>query len=72
MSNVVNLKEFKNKPKPDETDTAKSDEVTETDFKDVMERNKRNAERIAKERANANNGVKRSHKLKPNDPNNKR
>lgn len=70
---VISLADRKNKAKEKTENADKPDnEMTEEDFKAIQEKNKRNAERVAKERANANKGVKRSYNLKPNDPNNKR
>lgn len=71
---VISLAERKNKAK-ENTETADKDkavEMTDEDFKAIEAKNKKNAERVAKERANANKGVTRSYNLKPNDPNNKR
>lgn len=72
MSEVINLADRKNKAKEKTETTDKLPEMTAEDFKVIEAKNKRNAERVAKERANANQGVKRSHRLQPNDPNNKR
>ena len=75
MSEVISLADRKNKAK-EKTENADKDkpanEMTEEDFKAIEAKNKKNAERIAKERANANGSVKRSYRLTPNDPNNKR
>lgn len=73
MDNIVNLKEHKNKTKETKEPTlAKSDDKKEETFKDIIDKNKKNNERIVKERLNINDSVKRSYRLKPNDPNNKR
>jgi hypothetical protein len=71
---VISLADRKNKAKEksENADKAKDNDDTPHDFNAEIERNKKNAERLAKERANKNNGVKRSHNLRPNDPNNKR
>lgn len=72
MSNIVNLAEFKKKSKDDkETDDKPKDESS-PDFEAIAAMNKAKAEKLAKERAQANNSVKRSYRLNPNDPNNKR
>lgn len=68
MSEVINIFDRKKK---DEAIT-KLPDMSEEDFKRIAEKNKKNAERVAKERANANRNVKRSHNLIENDPNNKR
>lgn len=72
---VISLADRKNKAKENSENADKdkpANEMTEEDFKAIEAKNKKNAERVAKERANANKGVTRSYNLKPNDPNNKR
>ena len=67
-TNVVSL--FNNRQKPEESATVAegmqhvSDDVSEESFKDIMERNLKNKERLAKERANANKSVLRSYRIK--------
>lgn len=70
MDNVISLSD-KRKAKDKEPDDKLSDE-TKQDFEAIAEANKAKAEKLAKERAQANKSVLRSYRLKPNDPNNKR
>jgi len=73
MSNLINIKDFKNKVKESQdSEVTKSEGLSEEEFKVIMDKNKKNSERVASERARANNNVKRAYQLKPNDPNNKR
>ena len=57
MSNVVNIFDKRKKDKP----VKKQDE---SDFAEIMRKNAENKARMAKERAKANQGVVRSHRLK--------
>jgi hypothetical protein len=65
-SNVVSL--FNARKKEDETSANLQDSpISSTDeesFADVMARNMKNQERMAKERANANKSVLRSYRIK--------
>lgn len=72
MSNIVNLAEFKNKAKEKTENADKPKDESDVDFAAIEASNKAKAERLAKERARANQSVKRSYRLNPNDPNNKR
>ena len=56
---VVNIFEAKSKKKVKE----ENEEQEEFSFEEIMERNKRNKERLDKERSKANRSVKRSHRL---------
>ena len=69
---IINLTDRKKKPKENSDNSDKIKNEAPIDFAEQMELNRKNTERVAKERANANKEVKRSHKLKPNDPKNKR
>ena len=62
MSEVINLFDRKKAEEPEEK-TIK-EETEEVSFAEAMRRNKANADRIKKERAQANKGVIRSHRLK--------
>ena len=62
MSEVINLFDRKKAEEPEEK-TIK-EETEEVSFAETMRRNKANADRIKKERAQANKGVIRSHRLK--------
>lgn len=72
MSNIVNLHDFKNKPKEKTESDDKPKTDSDVDFEAIAKANKAKAEKLAKERASANNSVKRSYRLNANDPNNKR
>jgi hypothetical protein len=65
-SNVVSL--FNARKKEDETSANQQDSTIssadEESFTDVMARNMKNQERMAKERANANKSVLRSYRIK--------
>lgn len=68
-ANVVSL--FGNRQKAaqsaattDEAEKTSADEQKGESFLDVMTRNAKNAERMAKERANANKSVLRSYRIK--------
>ncbi len=61
--NVVSL--FANRDKAEANDPAQvTDAQALETFNDVMSKNAKNAERLAKERANANKSVLRSYKIK--------
>ena len=67
QSNVVSL--FSSREKPDaksvsEAEQKDSDLTEKPSFEDVMVRNARNQERMAKERANANKSVLKSYRIK--------
>lgn len=72
VDTVINLFERKNKAKEKTENTDKPETEVVNDFTSEMERNKKNAERVARERANKNKNVKHGYNLRPNDPNNKR
>lgn len=57
MSNVVNIFEKREKKADSKADN-------ETSFAEQMERNRKNKERIAKERAEKNKSVLRSYRIK--------
>lgn len=65
-SNVVSL--FNSRKKEDETpanlQSSTASAADEESFADVMARNMKNQERMAKERANANKSVLRSYRIK--------
>jgi molecular chaperone GrpE (heat shock protein) len=76
MSDVVDLKAFKNKKDEPATETdqsqdgaekveTKKEEVDSTEaFKEVLRKNEENRQRMKKEREKANKGVIRSYRLK--------
>ena len=66
QNNVVSLFNAREKSANEETAVVKVDEVVakEAEFEDVMTKNARNKERLAKERANANKSVLKSYRIK--------
>ena len=61
MDNVVNIFEKKKEPKEKEESI---EEKTEFTFEEIIQQNKANQERVARERAKSNKGVTRSYRLK--------
>lgn len=59
MNNAINMFEAKRKREKEEGSSA-----AEESFAEIAERNKKNAERLAKERAQANKNVLRSYRIK--------
>lgn len=62
--NVVSLFGARDKANGEATDGAKDEPKEGESFSDVMNRNQKNAERMAKERLNANKSVLRSYRIK--------
>lgn len=64
MSNVISLSAFRRQnvkdTKPESTDSTE-DVLT---FEQLAEKNRKNAERVKRDRSNLNNGVKKSYRLK--------
>ncbi len=61
--NVFSLADYRNVVKESVSTGAQSQGKTETNFDQIIEANKRNAERVAKERAQANQSVKHSNRI---------
>ena len=66
QSNVVSLFNARDKAANEETAVEKADEIVvkDAEFEDIMTKNARNKERLAKERANANKSVLKSYRIK--------
>lgn len=68
QSNVVSLFAAREKPavksSADDTSEAEEKAAESAKFEDVMTKNARNQERLAKERANANKSVLKSYRIK--------
>lgn len=66
MTEKTNIVSFfaKKQEKSDEPQEEKTQEQVDAEIKASMERNKKNQERVAKERANANKSVLRSYRIK--------
>jgi hypothetical protein len=69
MSEVINLKDRKNKTKEKKENT---DKERQTNFAAEIEHNKKLAAARRKARFQENENVKSTHRLRTNDPNNKR
>ena len=61
-TNVVSL--FSGRNKGAEAEAAANGAIDDESFDDVMERNRKNKERVEKERLNANKSVLRSYRIK--------
>ena len=71
MSEVTNIAD-KRKAKAQAESEVKPDEMSEADWQKLQTFNKRKQERMKKDRIKENEQVKRSYRLRKNDPNNKR
>lgn len=64
MAKVINLFEAKAKKEEEFVELNENKDDSGLSFEEIMERNRKNAERVKRERAEANKSVTRSYRLK--------